>query len=138
MAEFLLELYSEEIPPQLQIAARSQIKQIIENSLQEDSVKYKELSVYFGREVAQMLVRQPLELCNLSDKVDVVAKVSGGGSFGQAGAIRHGISRALLLYNEELRPQLKKAGFLTRDSRKVERKKPGLKKARKSSQFSKR
>ena len=82
--------------------------------------------------------RQPLELCNLSDKVDVVAKVSGGGSFGQAGAIRHGISRALLLYNEELRPQLKKAGFLTRDSRKVERKKPGLKKARKSSQFSKR
>mgnify|MGYP005686511721 FL=1 len=85
-----------------------------------------------------MLVRQPLELCNLSDKVDVVAKVSGGGSFGQAGAIRHGISRALLLYNEELRPQLKKAGFLTRDSRKVERKKPGLKKARKSSQFSKR
>ena len=101
-------------------------------------VNNKELSVYFGREVAQMLVRQPLELCNLSDKVDVVAKVSGGGSFGQAGAIRHGISRALLLYNEELRPQLKKAGFLTRDSRKVERKKPGLKKARKSSQFSKR
>ena len=101
-------------------------------------VNNKELSVYFGREVAQMLVRQPLELFNLSDKVDVVAKVSGGGSFGQAGAIRHGISRALLLYNEELRPQLKKAGFLTRDSRKVERKKPGLKKARKSSQFSKR
>ena len=101
-------------------------------------VNNKELSDYFGREVAQMLVRQPLELCNLSDKVDIVAKVSGGGSFGQAGAIRHGISRALLLYNEELRPQLKKAGFLTRDSRKVERKKPGLKKARKSSQFSKR
>ena len=101
-------------------------------------VNNKELSVYFGREVAQMLVRQPLELSNLSDKVDIVAKVSGGGSFGQAGAIRHGISRALLLYNEELRPQLKKAGFLTRDSRKVERKKPGLKKARKSSQFSKR
>ena len=66
------------------------------------------------------------------------AKVKGGGSFGQAGAIRHGISRALLLFDEELRPQLKKAGFLTRDSRKVERKKPGLKKARKSSQFSKR
>ena len=101
-------------------------------------VNNKELSVYFGREVAQMLVRQPLELCNLSDKVDIVAKVSGGGSFGQTGAIRHGISRALLLYNDELRPQLKKAGFLTRDSRKVERKKPGLKKARKSSQFSKR
>ena len=99
-------------------------------------VNNKELSDYFGREVAQMLVKQPLELCNLVDKVDIDAKVSGGGSFGQAGAIRHGISRALLLYNEELRPQLKKAGFLTRDSRKVERKKPGLKKARKSSQFS--
>ena len=68
----------------------------------------------------------------------LISKVKGGGSFGQAGAIRHGISRALLLFDEELRPQLKKAGFLTRDSRKVERKKPGLKKARKSSQFSKR
>ena len=101
-------------------------------------VNNKELSEYFGREVAQMLVKQPLELCNLVDKVDIVAKVKGGGSFGQAGAIRHGISRALLLLDEELRPQLKKAGFLTRDSRKVERKKPGLKKARKSSQFSKR
>tara|TARA_S200000501_G_scaffold365021_1_gene397916 strand:+ start:88 stop:480 length:393 start_codon:yes stop_codon:yes gene_type:complete len=101
-------------------------------------VNNKELSVYFGREVAQMLVKQPLELCNLINKVDIEAKVKGGGSFGQAGAIRHGISRALLLLDEELRPQLKKAGFLTRDSRKVERKKPGLKKARKSSQFSKR
>ena len=101
-------------------------------------VNNKELSDYFGREVAQMLVKQPLELCNLIDKVDIDAKVKGGGSFGQAGAIRHGISRALLLFDEELRPQLKKAGFLTRDSRKVERKKPGLKKARKSSQFSKR
>ena len=101
-------------------------------------VNNKELSDYFGREVAQMLVKQPLELCNLVDKVDIDAKVKGGGSFGQAGAIRHGISRALLLLDEELRPQLKKAGFLTRDSRKVERKKPGLKKARKSSQFSKR
>ena len=101
-------------------------------------VNNKELSVYFGREVAQMLVKQPLELCNIINKVDIEAKVKGGGSFGQAGAIRHGISRALLLLDEELRPQLKKAGFLTRDSRKVERKKPGLKKARKSSQFSKR
>tara|TARA_Y100000591_G_scaffold12405_1_gene9619 strand:- start:144 stop:536 length:393 start_codon:yes stop_codon:yes gene_type:complete len=101
-------------------------------------VNNKELSEYFGRQVAQMLVKQPLELCNLVDKVDIDAKVKGGGSFGQAGAIRHGISRALLLFDEELRPQLKKAGFLTRDSRKVERKKPGLKKARKSSQFSKR
>ena len=102
------------------------------------TVNNKDLADYFGREVAQMLVKQPLELCNLIDKVDINAKVKGGGSFGQAGAIRHGISRALLLYDEELRPQLKKAGFLTRDSRKVERKKPGLKKARKSSQFSKR
>ena len=102
------------------------------------TVNNKELADYFGREVAQMLVKQPLELCNLIDKVNIDAKVKGGGSFGQAGAIRHGISRALLLFDEELRPQLKKAGFLTRDSRKVERKKPGLKKARKSSQFSKR
>ena len=102
------------------------------------TVNNKKLADYFGREVAQMLVKQPLELCNLIDKVDINAKVKGGGSFGQAGAIRHGISRALLLFDEELRPQLKKAGFLTRDSRKVERKKPGLKKARKSSQFSKR
>ena len=102
------------------------------------TVNNKKLADYFGREVAQMLVKQPLELCNLIDKVDIDAKVKGGGSFGQAGAIRHGISRALLLFDEELRPQLKKAGFLTRDSRKVERKKPGLKKARKSSQFSKR
>ena len=101
------------------------------------TVNNKDLADYFGREVAQMLVKQPLELCNLIDKVDINAKVKGGGSFGQAGAIRHGISRALLLFDEELRPQLKKAGFLTRDSRKVERKKPGLKKARKSSQFSK-
>ena len=101
-------------------------------------VNNKDLSEYFGRQVAQMLVKQPLELCNLLDKVDIDVKVKGGGSFGQAGAIRHGISRALLLLDEELKPQLKKAGFLTRDSRKVERKKPGLKKARKSSQFSKR
>ena len=102
------------------------------------TVNNKELADYFGREVAQMLVKQPLELCNLIDKVNIDAKVKGGGSFGQAGAIRHGISRALLLFDQELRPQLKKAGFLTRDSRKVERKKPCLKKARKSSQFSKR
>ena len=85
-----------------------------------------------------MVVRQPLEAANLVDKLDLKITVRGGGSSGQAGAIRHGISRALLLFDEELRPQLKKAGFLTRDSRKVERKKPGLKKARKSSQFSKR
>ena len=85
-----------------------------------------------------MLVMQPLELVDLSGKVDLDVKVKGGGSFGQAGAIRHGISRALISYDEELRPQLKKAGLLTRDPRRVERKKAGLVKARKSKQFSKR
>ena len=101
-------------------------------------VNNKSLEDYFGREVARMVVRQPLELCDLTEKIDLEIKVSGGGSFGQAGAIRHGISRALVDFDVELRPQLKKAGFLTRDCRRVERKKPGLKKARKSSQFSKR
>tara|TARA_B100001248_G_scaffold147926_1_gene111110 strand:- start:135 stop:527 length:393 start_codon:yes stop_codon:yes gene_type:complete len=97
-----------------------------------------ELGNYFGRKVAQMLVLEPLELTELVEKIDIDAKVKGGGSFGQAGAIRHGISRALTLFDEDLRPQLKKAGLLTRDPRKVERKKPGLVKARKSKQFSKR
>ena len=101
-------------------------------------VNDKELAHYFGRQVAQMLVLQPLRLTELDEQVDIKDMVKGGGSFGQAGAIRHGISRALLEYDESLRPQLKSAGFLTRDDRKVERKKPGLKKARKSSQFSKR
>ena len=101
-------------------------------------VNDRDLDVYFGRKVAQMLVMQPLELTELTDKVDINIKVKGGGSFGQAGAIRHGISRALISYDEELRSQLKSAGLLTRDPRKVERKKPGLVKARKSKQFSKR
>ena len=101
-------------------------------------VNNKKLDVYFGRKVAQMLVMQPIEMTELSGKLDIKIKVKGGGSFGQAGAIRHGISRALISYDEELRPQLKKAGLLTRDPRKVERKKPGLVKARKSKQFSKR
>ena len=101
-------------------------------------VNDRDLDVYFGRKVAQMLVMQPLEMTELADKVDINIKVKGGGSFGQAGAIRHGISRALISYDEELRPQLKSAGLLTRDPRKVERKKPGLVKARKSKQFSKR
>jgi len=101
-------------------------------------VNDSKLDEYFGRKVAQMLVIQPLELVDLVEKVDIDIKVKGGGNFGQAGAIRHGISRALTKYDEELRPQLKKAGFLTRDPRKVERKKPGLVKARKSKQFSKR
>ena len=101
-------------------------------------VNDRKLDEYFGRKVAQMLVMQPLELVDLIEKVDLDVKVKGGGSFGQAGAIRHGISGALTLYDEELRPQLKKAGLLTRDPRRVERKKPGLVKARKSKQFSKR
>ena len=102
------------------------------------TVNNRNLDEYFGRKVAQMLVMQPLELVDLSGKVDLDVKVKGGGSFGQAGAIRHGISRALTSYDEELRPQLKKAGLLTRDPRRVERKKAGLVKARKSKQFSKR
>ena len=102
----------------------------------EISVNDRALDVYFGRKVAQMLVLQPLELTNLSEKVNLNIKVQGGGNFGQAGAIRHGISRALISFDEELRGQLKKAGLLTRDSRRVERKKPGLAKARKSKQFS--
>ena len=102
------------------------------------SVNDRKLDEYFGRKVAQMLVMQPLELLDLSEKLDINIKVKGGGSFGQAGAIRHGISRALTSFDEELRPQLKKAGLLTRDPRRVERKKPGLVKARNSKQFSKR
>ena len=102
------------------------------------TVNNRKLDEYFGRKVAQMLVMQPLELVDLSGKGDLEVKGKGGGSFGQAGAIRHGISRALTSYDEELRPQLKKAGLLTRDPRRVERKKAGLVKARKSKQFSKR
>ena len=104
----------------------------------EITVNSKPLNEYFGRQVAQMLVMQPLKLTELDEKVNIKVMVKGGGSFGQAGAIRHGITRALIEYDKEHRPQLKKAGLLTRDPRKVERKKPGLKKARKSSQFSKR
>ena len=96
------------------------------------------LEEYFGREVAKILVMQPLVLLDISSKFDIMVKVSGGGSFGQAGAIRHGISRALEKFDPEYRPSLKSAGYLTRDSRKVERKKVGLVKARKSKQFSKR
>ncbi|HIE49593.1 MAG TPA: 30S ribosomal protein S9 [Gammaproteobacteria bacterium] len=101
-------------------------------------VNKKKLEEYFGREVAQMVVKQPLETVEMLDGFDIKATVSGGGSFGQAGAIRLGIARALVKYDEALKPALKKEGFLTRDSRKVERKKVGLVKARKSKQFSKR
>ena len=96
------------------------------------------LEEYFGREVAKILVNQPLVLLNMLEKFDIKVKVSGGGSFGQAGAIRHGIARALEKYDVDNRPSLKSAGYLTRDSRKSERKKIGLVKARKSKQFSKR
>lgn len=102
------------------------------------TVNKKELADYFGREVAQMLVKQPLETIEMLTDFDIKATVKGGGSFGQAGAIRLGIARALVEYDEIYKPALKKEGFLTRDSRKVERKKVGLVKARKSKQFSKR
>ena len=96
------------------------------------------LDKYFGREVAKILVKQPLMLLECDGNFDFKIKVSGGGSFGQAGAIRHGISRALEKKNKDYRSALKTAGYLTRDSRKVERKKVGLRKARKAPQFSKR
>jgi len=102
------------------------------------TVNNRPLDGFFGREVARMIVRQPLELVDMTDKFDVKVTVRGGGSFGQAGAIRHGITRALLEYDEELRPTLRKAGFVTRDARSVERKKVGLRKARKRPQYSKR
>ena len=102
------------------------------------TVNKKNIDDYFGRDVAKMIVRQPLVLTKNENAYDVDAKVQGGGSFGQAGAIRLAISKALLQENPELRADLKKAGYLTRDSRVKERKKVGLKKARKSPQFSKR
>jgi len=102
------------------------------------TVNKRPLDGYFGREVARMIVRQPLELVKMIEKFDVNVTVRGGGSFGQAGAIRHGITRALMEYDLELKPTLRKAGFVTRDAREVERKKVGLRKARKKPQFSKR
>ena len=104
----------------------------------EITVNKRPLDQYFGREVARMIVRQPLELAELTDKFDINVSVKGGGGFGQAGAIRHGITRALIEYDEGLRAPLRKAGFVTRDAREVERKKVGLRKARKRPQFSKR
>ncbi|RMD71496.1 MAG: 30S ribosomal protein S9 [Gammaproteobacteria bacterium] len=101
-------------------------------------VNRRPLEVYFGRETARMVVRQPLDLTGLGDRFDIYVTVKGGGSTGQAGAIRHGITRALIDYDESLRQPLRKAGFVTRDARKVERKKVGLHKARKAPQYSKR
>ncbi|MBL4681232.1 MAG: 30S ribosomal protein S9 [Pseudomonadales bacterium] len=110
----------------------------LSNGKGEILVNQRPLEEYFGRETARMIVRQPLELVELTDKFDLHVTVAGGGGFGQAGAIRHGITRALLEYDETLRPTLRKAGFVTRDARAVERKKVGLRKARKKPQFSKR
>ncbi len=101
-------------------------------------VNNRSLDDYFGRETARMIVRQPLELVELTDKFNIRVTVRGGGGFGQAGAIRHGITRALLEYDETLRPALRQAGFVSRDARVVERKKVGLRKARKRPQYSKR
>ena len=102
------------------------------------SVNGKTLEEYFARPVLQMIVNQPLNVVDSEDGYEIMATVKGGGLSGQAGAIRHGISKALSLYDNSLRPSLKKVGFITRDSRIVERKKPGKAKARRSFQFSKR
>ena len=98
----------------------------------------REIDDYFGLETLKLIVRQPLALTDTTDKFDIICRVVGGGVTGQAGAIRHGLSRALPQFDENLRPTLKKAGFLTRDPRMKERKKYGLKKARRAPQFSKR
>ena len=101
-------------------------------------INNREMSDYFGLKTLELIVKQPLELTNTTDQYDVLVNVNGGGATGQAGAIRHGISRALLEVDADFRKALKKEGFLTRDPRMKERKKYGLKKARKASQFSKR
>ncbi len=102
------------------------------------TVNARSLDTFFGRKTARMIVRQPLELAKLEGKFDITVRVAGGGTTGQAGAIRHGLTRALLAYDETLRPSLRKAGFVTRDAREVERKKVGLRKARRATQYSKR
>ena len=117
---------------------RSVARVFIKRGKGEIQVNKKPLDEFFDRETARMIVRQPLEQTDLLDKIDVIATVKGGGGSGQAGAIRHGLSRALLAYDHNLRSALRERGFLTRDARRVERKKVGLKKARKATQFSKR
>jgi len=102
------------------------------------TVNDRTLDQFFGRKTARMIVRQPLQLVQLDSKFDITATVKGGGTTGQAGAIRHGLTRALIDYDETLRKSLRDAGFVTRDSREVERKKVGLRKARRGTQFSKR
>ena len=98
----------------------------------------KALDDYFGRQTSRMIVRQPLDLVGMAEKIDLVITVEGGGASGQAGAIRHGITRALVEYDESFKNDLRRAGYVTRDAREVERKKVGLRKARKRPQFSKR
>ena len=102
------------------------------------TVNERPLVEFFGRQTARMIVRQPLELTQITDKFDIVVTAAGGGTTGQAGAIRLGIARALVEYDESLKGELRKAGFMTRDAREVERKKVGLHKARRATQFSKR
>jgi len=102
------------------------------------TINDRDIDDYFGLETLKLIVRQPLAVAGVEGKFDIVVRVAGGGVSGQAGAIRHGLSRALLLYDENLRPVMKKAGFLTRDPRMKERKKYGLKAARRAPQFSKR
>lgn len=102
------------------------------------TINGRPLDKFFGRETARMIVRQPLVVSDLESKFDIQVNVSGGGTTGQAGAIRHGITRALLQYDDTLRQSLRRAGFVTRDARAVERKKVGLRKARRATQFSKR
>jgi small subunit ribosomal protein S9 len=104
----------------------------------EITVNDRPLDQYFGRQTARMIVRQALESVNLGAQFDVSCTVKGGGTTGQAGAIRHGITRAVINYDDELRAPLRRAGFVTRDAREVERKKVGLRKARRATQFSKR
>ncbi len=101
-------------------------------------VNGRPLDEFFGRETARMIVRQPLEVAEMAARFDINATVRGGGTTGQAGAIRHGITRALIRFDESLRQPLRRAGFVTRDARQVERKKVGLRKARRATQFSKR
>jgi small subunit ribosomal protein S9 len=102
------------------------------------TVNDRPLETFFGRKTAQMIVKQPLELMKLGDALDVKVTVKGGGTTGQAGAIRHGLTRALIRYDAAFRPTLRKAGFVTRDAREVERKKVGYRKARRATQYSKR
>ena len=102
------------------------------------TINERPIDEFFGRETARMIVRQPLQLTQSSEKFDVMVTVEGGGTTGQAGAIRLGIARALVEYDESLKGELRKAGFMTRDAREVERKKVGLHKARRATQFSKR